>query len=468
MRRFLTILIIIILLGAGGFFGLRYFRSTRAQNSSAYQTEMVRRGTLTAIVGATGTVHANQSAMLSWQTSGRIDKILVNLGDKVQPGEVLSSLAKQSLSQSIILAEADRVTAQRNLDQLLNSETQKALAYQKLVNAQKELEEAKKARQSKDYQRATNETIDEAQANYLLAENKYQDAREEYNQYADRAEDDPVRAFYLSKMVAAQKERDRAFANLNYLRGGPDSIDISLADARLLVAEAALQDAQREYDRLKDGADPADIQAAQARLDAIEATLNLAYLKAPFAGTITQVMSKVGDQVNPGTVSFRIDDLSRMLVDVDVTEIDINRIQVGQTAFLTFDAILDKTYEGVVVEVGQVGQNIQGVINFKVTIELSDPDESVKPGMTAAVNIVVNELQNVLLIPNRAVRIKDGKQVIYLLKDGQQQPPTEIVIGATSEQNSQLLAGDVKEGDLVILNPNIELNFTNGRPGMFR
>ncbi len=80
----------------------------------------------------------------------------------------------------------------------------------------------------------------------------------------------------------------------------------------------------------------------------------------------------VGDQVNAGTVSFRIDDLSHLLVDVQITEVDINRVKVGQPAKMTFDAISGKEYNGKVTEVANFGVTQQGVVNFTVTVELTD------------------------------------------------------------------------------------------------
>jgi HlyD family secretion protein len=180
--------------------------------------------------------------------------------------------------------------------------------------------------------------------------------------------------------------------------------------------------------------------------------LNQAYLTAPFNGTITQASLVEGDQVTAGTAGFRIDDLSSLLVDVQVSEVDINSVSVGQTATLTFDAILDKTYEGVVVQVGQAGETVQGVVSFTVTVELIDADELVKPGMTTAVNIVVEEVQDVILIPNRAVRLIDGQRVVYVLRDNQALPVT-VTLGASSDTFSELASGDINEGDLIILNP---------------
>lgn len=120
----------------------------------------------------------------------------------------------------------------------------------------------------------------------------------------------------------------------------------------------------------------------------------------------------------PTQQAFRIDDLSHLLVDVEITEVDINRIRTGQPVMMSFDAIADKTYSGKVVEVSRVGTADQGVVNFKVTVELGDVDGSVRPGMTAAVNIVTNLIEDTLLVQNRAVRLRDGNRVVYVLRNG--------------------------------------------------
>ncbi|MGB9800127.1 MAG: efflux RND transporter periplasmic adaptor subunit [Thermanaerothrix sp.] len=464
MKRKWILYLVIAILVIAAFLGLRAWQSARAALNTNFQTEPLQRGTLTATVGATGTVRANQTAILAWQTSGQIGKITVAVGDTVKAGQVLAELEKSSLAQNIILAEADLVTAKRNLDNLLHSDLARAQAQLALAQAQKNLKEAQKRRQSKDYARASQATIDEARANYILAQNEYERKKEIYEGVAGLPEDDPRRALALSNLANAQRARDRALANLNYLLGKPDELEIAEADANVALAEAQLKDAQREWERLKNGPDPLDIQAAQARIAALEATLKLARLEAPFNGTVTEVRSKVGDQVTPGTVSFRIDDLSRLLVDVQVPEVDINRVQVGQSARLTFDAIPGKEYMGKVVEVGRVGTPVGGVVNFTVTLELSDADEQVKPGMTAAVTILVQQLEDVLLVPNRAVRLREGQRVVYVLRNGLPEAVT-IRLGATSETYSQVLEGDLREGDLVILNPPAQItSFTGGRP----
>lgn len=381
------------------------FASSGGEDAVAFQTTPVERGNLVASVGATGSVRARQSAMLIWQTSGIVEAVNVEVGSRVSRDDVLASLDKASLSQNIILAEADLVSAQKALEDLLTSDTA-------LLEAQRAVDNAEKA-----YEKAYNWRM-KLNGKIEITDYYYEFGVLKSRQYKGYASDETL----------AQADKD------------------------LALAEARLDDARRAYERLLGGADSAEVAAAQARVAAAQSTLNMAYLIAPFGGTITQANPAVGDQVAVGAVGFRVDDLSRLLVDVQVSEVDINSVFLGQPATLTFDAILGREYNGEVAQVGQAGDTVQGVVSFTVTIELKDADEFVKPGMTAAVNVVVEEVKDVVLIPNRAVRLVDGDRVAYLLVEGQ---PVQVKVrlGASSDTMSEVVNGDIKEGDLIILNP---------------
>lgn len=382
------------------------FTRSNGQEVVPFQTVAAERGNLVATVGATGSVRARQTATLVWQTSGIIGSVNAKIGDDVDQDFVLASLDKSSLNQSIILAEADLINAQTTLEDLLSSDTA-------LLEAQKAVDKAEDA-----YEKAYN-------------------WRKELN----------------GKIEITETWWEFGVLKSKTYKGFASEETIAQADKDLALAESRLNDARREYERLLKGEDSTEVAAAKARVEAAQATLNLARLAAPFDGTITQSNPSVGDQVTAGTVGFRIDDLSSLLVDVQVSEVDINSVFVGQDATLSFDAILNKEYHGKVVQVGQAGETIQGVVSFTVTVELTDADELVKPGMTAAVNIVVEEVKDVILIPNRAVRLVDGNRVVYLLDENNQPVQVKIELGASSDTMSVLVGGDISEGDLVILNP---------------
>jgi HlyD family secretion protein len=438
-------------------------RGRASAQPNGLQTVEAATGDLTATVGATGTVRARQSTVLTFQTSGVVAEVEVEQGQRVSEDQVLATLELTSLSPQVILAQADLVSAQRALDLLLNSDLARAQAQQALAQARDALDEAEyRWRNQQQGYRASGNTIDGARANLVLAEAEVGRAQDAFNQVSGQPADSEVRALYLSVLSAARTRRDSAARTLNWYLGRPNDIDQALLDANVAAAEAHLADAQREWDRLRDGPDPSDVAAAEARVAAAQATADLARIAAPFAGTITSVDVMPGDQVSPGTLAFGLADLSHLLVDVEVTEVDINRVRVGQPVSLAFDAALGVEYQGIIVEIPLVGTPGQGVVNFPVTVEVSDPDQAIRPGMTAAVNIVVEQIENVLLVPNRAVRVRGGERVVYALRSGQP-VPIPVVLGVSSDAYSQILEGEVRVGDLIVLNPPIEFD-TSGPP----
>ena len=467
MKRWMWILIIIIAL-IGGFFGYRAYRTSQQQVAlSDLQIVEASSGSLTGTVGATGTVRANQTAILTFQTSGTVELVSVGMGDQVVVGEELARLKKTSLPAQVIMAQADLVTAQRALDDLLYSVQASAMAQRALAQTQDALDDANymlSVRQEGN--RASQETLDATRADLILAERDVEQAQATFDHLAGRPEDDPSRAIALSNLSAARQRRDTIARNLNWYIGRPSETEQALLDADVALAEAQLADALREWERVKDGPDPEDVVAAEARVAAAQATAELASVKAPFAGTITSVEVKSGAQVNPGTVAFGLADMSRLLVDVDISEVDINSVQVGQPVILNFDAVLDREFQGEIVEIGITGMVVQGVVNFKVTVELTDPNEAIKPGMTAAVNIVVSEIENVLLVPNRAVRLLDGERVVYVLHQDRLEP-VRIELGISSETHSEVIGGELREGDLIVLNPPSMLFEAGEGPGFF-
>jgi HlyD family secretion protein len=517
MRRFLTFLIIVLVIGGGLFaFGRYRAEQQRLATLAGLQTEPAGRGDLIATVGATGVVRSNQQAVLSWQTSGTAEDIAVRTGDTVEAEAVLASIRQTTLPQNVILAQADLVGARQALEDLQNTALQEAQALKAVEDAQQalddalnpELEQALALQAIADAQKAVDvaesqlhiiqtpagqASIDAQKAQVILAQNALEQAQEAFEPWADKPEDNLIRANLQANLSAAQQNYDAAVRTLNGLLSTGDPFDISLAQANLFTAQAQLLQAERDYEKIKDGPNPADvalleaqladaqesyaeildgpnpddIAAAEARVAAAQATLDSAFVTAPFAGVITEVLAKPGDLVSPGTAAFRLDDLSRLFVDVEVSEIDINRIAVGQEALLTFDAVLATEYHGTVTEVAVVGTTVQGVVSFKVTIELLDANENVRPGMTAGVNLVVSQLEDVFRVPNRAVRVLEGERVVYILDANGLPVPVGVVLGASSDTYSEVVGGDLEEGDTIVLNPPTDFSafFAGGPPG---
>lgn len=353
----------------------------------------------------------------------------------------------------VILAQADLVSAQRALDSLLNSDLARAQAQLSLAQARDALDLAEyRWRNQQQGYRGSGDTIAGARANLVLAQSEVDRAKDGFNLVSGASEDDPRRALALTSLVAARQRRDVAQRQVDWYLGHPNEIDQAVLDANVAIAEAQVDDAEREWERVRNGPTQDDLRAAEARVAAAQASVDVARIAAPFAGTVTSIEVMPGDQVAPGTVAFGLADLSRLLVEVEVSEVDINRVKIGQPVSLTIDAAPGRTYQGVVAEVAMVGVSVQGVVNFPVTVELTDFDGQVLPGMTAAVNIVVEQMHDVLLVPNRAVRVADGERVVYVLSQCQLERVT-IVLGATSDLYSQVTDGGLNVGDEIVLNP---------------
>jgi HlyD family secretion protein len=457
---FLAVLAVVVLIAA--FLVIRAVRArAAAASSAALTTTKVVVGSLTSQVGATGTARARQSATLGFQTTGTVDQVNVKTGDLVRAGDVLATLTQTSLSPQLILAQADLVSAQRALDDLMKSSAAKAQAQLTLANAQKALVDVQfKWDVQQPGNRASSTTLKAAESKLVVAEDNMNRAKGVYDSAPSSDEERKAQA-YLNYAAAVQQYQS-ALASLNWYRGKPTDNDQAILDAQLAQAEAAVADAQRAWDRVKDGPNPDDIAAAKARVASAQANVNIARIAAPFAGTITMVNIIPGDQVSPGTPAAGLADLTTYFVDVQVSEVDIDKVQAGQPVALTFDAIMDKSYTGKVTDIGMTGAIVQGVVTFEVTVQILDADPSVKPGMTAGVNILTTEINGVLVVPNRSVRTQDGERVVYVMRNGTP-TPVKVKLGATSDTQSQVLPGDLKEGDEILVNPPTN-SFMGGGP----
>lgn len=441
-------------LAAAGFY---FYGQPSAQDAVVYQTEAVERGTLSASVGATGTVRARQSALLAWQVEGRVESVAVQTGDTVSTDQVLASLAQASLPEGLLLGQAELISAQVELERISSSNLALAQAQQELASAKQAVDDAQSNYDVLNRPRVSDELIEQTADDIEATQAQLKRIRWIYDLFYDYKNMDdsrPAKAELTLNLLNIQNNLDRQIALYNWYTSAPDPLEIERALAALKVSQAQLEDAQREFDRLEAGQNAEDISAAQAQVDAAQATLNLAKLIAPFDGVVTEADLQPGDMVSPGQAALRVEALDRLYVDLQISEVDINLIAPGQSVYLVFDAIPDKTYTGQVVSVDLVGQVDGGSVIFPVTVELLDADPMVKPGMTAAVTVTVREVENALIVPNRAVRVLNGQRVVYLLVNNRP-VAVEVRLGTSTDFYSEVLEGDLAEGDLLVLNPAI-------------
>jgi multidrug resistance efflux pump len=352
----------------------------------------------TPVVSATGAVVPLRWSTLSMTTGGVVEALNVEEGQQVQAGEVLVRLkGSERIQAEISAAELAVLSAQQGLDDLYQQADQaRAAAQLRLANAQEAHDEAVKRRTWRNYRVGSDEQIDRARADLIIAEDAVEKAEEAFNGVSDRDSEDLLRAQTLSALSAARQARDRAESNLNYLLSMPDEIDLAQADAEVEVARAELEDAQQAYDRLKDGPDPDDVQLletglanAQAQLKAAESALDDLQLEAPFAGTVSKLFLRADEWVTPGQPVLTLADLNTLRVETtDLSEIDVSQVQVGDTALVTFDALPGVEVQGVVVHIPPKAAEGSGV-NYNAVIELETVPEALRWGMTGFVDIQI-------------------------------------------------------------------------------
>jgi HlyD family secretion protein len=337
--------------------------------------------------------------------------------------------------QAIAVAEKAVDEADRKLRILTNPVSRSALeqAHANLVLAEKKLNDVHKsigriqkklAKRDDQYKfwesrKLYKQILEGLENQRIQLQISYENSRQKYLNLQSSPNPNDV-AVAEANLLSAQAQLFEAERDWERVKDGTSPADLALLEAQsspadLALLEAQLFDAQREWERVKDGPAEEDIMAAQARVTAAQAALDKTKIVAPFTGTITEAISKTNDLVKPGTPAFRLDDFSYLLIDVGVSEIDINLVELGQLVNVTFDGILDKEYHGKVVEVSPVGSVNQGVVDFKVSVELMDADADVRPGMTAAVEILVDQIDEALLVPNRAVRSFEVKRLVNVI-----------------------------------------------------
>jgi HlyD family secretion protein len=362
-------------------------------NSTTQQTSSTRAASGGGVT-ASGVVTPAQQAQLSATLAGGIEAVTVAVGDTVQAGQVLVRLGGgKRLAAVLESAGFELLAAQQDLQKLKDGASQaRATALLRVANAQKALDEAQKRRNWRNFRTGSQSSIEAAQADLILANDSLKKAEDYYAEFQNRAEDDVNRAAALSALSAARKARDRAIANLDYLSGMPNALEVNLAEAELQAAQAELDTAQYEYNSLKDGPDPLAlalaqerIKNAQAQLDASQEALVELEVKAPFDGTVAELSIHSGEWITPGQPLMVLADLIHLRVETtDLSERDIPRVNIGQ-GVTVFVKALNLEVSGKVSEIAPLADTLGGDVVYKTTILLDSAPEGLRAGMSVEV-----------------------------------------------------------------------------------
>ena len=237
--------------------------------------------------------------------------------------------------------------------------------------------------------------------------------------------------------------------------------NISTAQSKITTAQNTLDSAKKQLTLKQAGSTIEQIQAQEAKIRQSEANIknteskiakNILY--SPISGIVTAQEAKVGEIVSVNTIIVSVISDSDFKIEANVPEIDITKVKLGDTAKLTLDAYSTETpFEAEITAIDPAETIIEGVATYKVTLKFTEKDDRVKPGMTADVNILTAQKENVISIPARAVITQNGRKFVRILRTENgilAVEETTVKIGLRgSNGNVEILQG-VKEGDKVI------------------
>lgn len=442
MKRNLIIVgIIVVLIAAGAVFGWQRMNTASAANNARVQTTTVTRGTITATVSAAGNVSTIKGTSLTFQTSGRVAQVNVQVGDPVKAGQLLMQLDLTDLQIALKTAQVNLASSQTNLE-VTKSNLQYALR-----NAQADLVVSKASLDAAVAKNAQNPNqLIIAKASLDKATVALQQAQSAYNAIAWRG--DVGMTTQAANLQNATIEYQTALANYKITEASINDASLKSAQTAHEKDKVALEQAQRNLDTSLRTAQ-ATVDKDQAALEQAQRNIEKAKIIAPYDGYVSAVNLNAGDSAGTSTAAIVMADLNALQVKVTVAEVDVTKIKVGQTAQMTLDALPGKTYTAQVTTMSPVGTITQGVVNYPVTLGVTNTDGAIKPGMTANLAIAVERRENVLLVPTRAVRTQGNQKTVTVLYKGQS-IPVPVTVGLSGDQSIEIVSG-LREGDEVVI-----------------
>lgn len=463
--------------------------------------------TVTAVTTAegSGVVQPLQQATLMWETTGQVGGVHVAIGDRVEKDQILLSVDPNTVPQTIIQAQVDLINAENALEDLLNptplqianAENAVARARDKLDSAQADFNAAlnpagqslydavsdaelalftarsneQLANVSADQQSLASARVQTDQAYRTLQElQAIWDADVGNQTDALRTRIENAQAAYESALSSqrtlelridvdqqtqvdavgkAETALQEAVANLNAALLGPDALNVETTRTALAVAEAELTDAEEALALLR-APDPDDVLAAQAAVLSARNTLDAMYVRAPFAGEIIDIGYRRGDLIDPAQFAAVVATTDELYLTMEVDEIKIAPMKVGQAAALEFDALPGVSLKGVVSQVGNQGFDSGGIIVYNVDVTLLETHPQLRLGMSADVQVVTDISDAALAVPLDALQFDDEGEYVTRIGPG---GPTRIniITGDIVGEYAVVLAGDLTEGQRIIM-----------------
>jgi HlyD family secretion protein len=430
---------ILILIAAGVFVWQR--TSVNSAGISRQQTATVTRGSLVATVNAAGNVFTPNTAAIAFSATGRLAQVPIHVGDQVKKGQLLMQLDLTDLQLALTTAQTNLAGQQANFD---STQASQQFAVQ---TAQVNVASAQAGYDSAKATNGTNsDQITVAKAALEKARVTLQTAQIAYNTLALTGATNIGMSTQAATLQTATSDYTSALGTYNITIGGINDSALKTAQATLDNNRTALDQAQKNLEtNLKTA--QASLDNAKVAVEQAQRNLDAASLSAPFDGYVSAVNFSAGD--TPSGTAVSLVDLSNLQVKVVIAEVDIAKIAIGQVTQMTADALPGKTYQAKVLSIGPVGTVTSGVVNYPVTVVVTNPDTDLKPGMTANLAVEVDRRDNVLLVPTRALRNQGTQKTVTVVRQDKA-VAVPVGTGLSSDTMIEVTSG-LAEGDQVVV-----------------
>ena len=377
-----------------------YFAGSES-STPQYMTARVDRGNLRNTVTATGALQAVTTVQVGSQASGTIAALYADFNSVVKKGQVIAQLDPSTAKAQVEQARANLQQARASL----------ANARAAVVNARAGVSDAQArglaARSTVQNNQAgvsgaeANVAVLKAQQDDALSLMKQQESLLKAGVIAQREYDVAVTTF-----KTAEARYNQAVAQLNQAKSSEQSSStagIAQSQAAIEQSQAQVQQAQAQVAQAQ-----AQVQQAEAALSVSQVNLSHTTIASPIDGVVVSRDVNVGQTVaaslSAPTLFTIANDLTQMQVIANIDQADIGLVEQAKSVKFSVDAFPGKEFEGKIEQLRLNPVNVQNVVTYNVVINVENPEQKLKPGMTANLTITIDERNNVLKVPNSALR----------------------------------------------------------------
>jgi HlyD family secretion protein len=407
---------LIIAIGAVALLSLAGFLYWGDQASAAqYMTARVERGNLRNSVTATGTLQAVTTVQVGSQASGTISALHADFNSIVKKGQVIAQLDPSTTEAQVEQARANLLQARAGLEQAQAVVAQsRAGISQTRAGVTDAQAKALAAQSTVQNQQAG---VTSAQANLAVLKAQMDDAASFLRQQEQLASAGVVAR---REVETAQTSYKTAEARFNQAQAQVQQAVLSAqssSSAGLVQSQAQIEQAKAQVQQSQAGAQSAaaqvqnaaaQVQQAEAALKLAEINLSQTTIRSPIDGVVVSRNVDVGQTVaaslSAPTLFTIANDLTQMQVIANIDQADIGLVEQAKGVSFTVDAFPGAEFKGTIQQMRLNPQNVQNVVTYNVVIDVSNPEQKLKPGMTANLEITIDERNNVLKVPNAALR----------------------------------------------------------------